>query len=362
MKLFNVFKDKSVLITGHTGFKGSWLSLWLTTLGANVHGFSLLPNTQPNHYTIANIAELLDSQCIGDIKNYNTLQTYIHEIQPDCIFHLAAQPLVKKSYVEPIETFNTNVMGSIYLMDAIRTLNKPCSIIMITSDKCYENSNKKEYYTENDPMGGYDPYSASKGCAELAISSYRRSFFPPIDINKHGISVASVRAGNVIGGGDWADDRIIPDAVRAVIMDEYLEIRNPNAIRPWQHVLEPLSGYMLLAAKMMHTKSYIYSDGWNFGPKENESPMTVSNIISDFYNIWGKGEMKCDITKNHPHETDVLMLSSRKAEKLLDWKHQWNINETIIKTADWYKKFYAGYDARELSLSDIKHYTSNMRY
>jgi len=345
------FKGKTVLVTGHAGFKGSWLCLWLAKLGANVHGFSLPPNTKPNHYTVANIAELLTSQCIGDIRNYDKLKNYIDEIKPDCIFHLAAQPLVKKSYVEPIETFDTNVMGSIYLMEALRTLERPCSVVMITSDKCYENVNKKEYYTENDPMGGHDPYSASKGCAEVAISSYRRSFF-----SSSNIMIASVRAGNVIGGGDWADNRIIPDAVRAVISGKHLEIRNPNAIRPWQHVLEPLSGYMLLAEKMMQTKSSVYTDGWNFGPKENESPMTVSNIIDDFYDVWGKGKAEYDKNTNHPHEAEFLMLSSKKAENSLGWNQRWNIAKTIKKTADWYKNYYAGADARELSLADITEY------
>ncbi|WP_319379230.1 CDP-glucose 4,6-dehydratase [uncultured Methanocorpusculum sp.] len=231
--IFGIYNGKTVLVTGHTGFKGSWLCLWLAELGADVHGFSLPPNTEPNHYTAARISKLLKSEKLGDIKDQSTLTKYVQSVQPDCIFHLAAQPLVRKSYAEPVETFDTNVMGSIYLMEAVRNLGKPCSVVMITSDKCYENVGKAEGYVENDPMGGHDPYSASKGCAELAITSYRRSFFPPEDIANHGVLLASVRAGNVVGGGDWAEDRIIPDAMRAVTSGKSLEIRSPNAVRPW---------------------------------------------------------------------------------------------------------------------------------
>ena len=362
MKPFSFFKDKSVLITGHTGFKGSWLCLWLAELGANVHGFSLPPNTDPNHYTAARISELLKSEQSGDIRDKSTLTNYIKSVQPDCIFHLAAQPLVRRSYAEPVETFDTNVMGSIYLMDAVRSLGNPCSVVMITSDKCYENVGKAEGYVETDPMGGHDPYSASKGCAELAIASYRRSFFPPDDIAKHGVMLASVRAGNVVGGGDWAEDRIVPDAVRAVTAGRSLEIRSPNAVRPWQHVLEPLSGYLLLAAKMMQTESAVYADGWNFGPKENSPAVTVAEIIDTFYNVWGKGKAEYDTETKHLHEAAFLTLSSEKAETVLGWKQQWDVAETMKRTAEWYKSYYAGADARELSLSDIAAYTKHQEY
>ena len=247
-------------------------------------------------------------------------------------------------------------------MDAVRKLGEPCSIVMITSDKCYENTGKAEGYVETDPMGGHDPYSASKGCAELAIASYRRSFFPPEDIEKHGVMLASVRAGNVIGGGDWAEDRIIPDAVRAVTSGKSLEIRSPNAVRPWQHVLEPLSGYLLLAAKMMETKSAIYSDGWNFGPKETCHPITVAEIIDTFYNVWGQGKAQYDTKTRSLHEAAFLTLSSRKAEKVLGWKQQWSVEQTIKRTAEWYKNYYTGTDARELSQTDIATYTKQLEY
>ena len=360
--IFDTFKGKTVLVTGHTGFKGSWLCLWLAQLGAEVHGFSLPPNTEPNHYTAARISELLKSEKLGDIRDQNTITNYIHSVQPDCIFHLAAQPLVRKSYAEPVETFDTNVMGSIYLMDAVRSLGKPCSVVMITSDKCYENVGKAEGYVETDPMGGHDPYSASKGCAELAIASYRRSFFPPADAAKPGVMLASVRAGNVVGGGDWAEDRIIPDAVRAVTTGKSLEIRSPNAVRPWQHVLEPLSGYMLLAAKMMETNAAVYADSWNFGPKENSPAVTVAEIIDTFYNIWGKGKAEYDTETKHLHEATFLTLSSKKAESVLGWKQQWDVTKTMKRTAEWYKNYYAGTDARELSLADIDAYMNYLEY
>ena len=233
---------------------------------------------------------------------------------------------------------------------------------MITSDKCYENVGKAEGYAETDPMGGHDPYSASKGCAELAVASYRRSFFPPADVAKHGVMLASVRAGNVVGGGDWAEDRIVPDAVRAVTAGRSLEIRSPNAVRPWQHVLEPLSGYLLLAAKMMQTGSALYAEGWNFGPKENSPAVTVAEIIDTFYKVWGQGKAQYDTETKHLHEAAFLTLSSEKAETVLGWKQHWDVAETMKITAEWYKNYYAGADARELSLADIATYTKHQEY
>ncbi len=356
--IFDIFKGKSVLVTGHTGFKGSWLSLWLHKLGADVHGYALPPNTTPNNYAIASVGDILASECLADIRDRTKLREYIDEIKPDCIFHLAAQPIVRKSYSEPVETFESNIMGSIYLMDIVRVLKRPCSVVMITSDKCYENVNKKQGYIETDPMGGFDPYSASKGCAELAISSYRRSFFP-YDKKNHGVKLASVRAGNVIGGGDWAEDRIIPDAVRAVISGNALEIRNPYAVRPWQHVLEPLSGYMLLAAKLLEGNDF--ADGWNFGPLHTKDE-TVSEIIDLFYATWGKGTAKYDMNSANPHEASYLTLSSEKSMRLLGWKPIWNIEETVKRTAYWYKKFYEGADAKDLVLDDIRAYSKKIVY
>lgn len=365
--IFDIFRGKRVLVTGHTGFKGSWLTLWLNILGAEVHGFSLPPNTNPSNYAAAHVADSLASECLGDICYRHLITDYIHEVKPDCIFHLAAQPLVRKSYAEPVSTFEANVMGSIYVMDAVRTLQKhchvqkSCAVVMITSDKCYENTGKAEGYVESDAMGGHDPYSASKGCAELVISSYRRSFFPPEKVCDHHTSLASVRAGNVIGGGDWAEDRIIPDAVRAVTSSKAIEIRSPNAVRPWQHVLEPLSGYMLLAAKLMSGDG-VLADGWNFGPKENTTPTNVLSIIEKFYGIWGKGEVIYDPARANLHEAAFLTLSSKKAESQLGWKQQWDLETTITRTAEWYKRYYAGEDARALCESDIESYMKNLEY
>ena len=353
----NIYQNKRVLITGHTGFKGSWLSLWLKKLGADVCGVSLEADTNPAHSRLLNI-DLHSEIC--DIRDLERLSVIFDRFQPEIVFHLAAQPLVRRSYAEPVETFEANIMGSIYLMDAIRTLGKPCTAVMITSDKCYENVGKPEGYVETDPMGGHDPYSASKGCAELAVSSYRRSFFPGDRVAEHGIRLASVRAGNVIGGGDWAEDRIIPDAVRAVTSDKALEIRSPHAVRPWQHVLEPLSGYLLLAERLMQGEDR-FADGWNFGPYAAEAT-TVSEIIDLFYKIWGEGKAEYDKEAPKLHEAAFLTLSSEKVMREMGWKPTWSLLQNIDRTANWYKEFYAGEDARELTLADIDAYMEQMEY
>jgi CDP-glucose 4,6-dehydratase len=365
MHLEDIFQGKSILVTGHTGFKGSWLCLWLSKLGAEIHGYSLPPDTDPNHYTEARIYDLLASECFGNICDRDAFTKYIHEVRPDCIFHLAAQPIVRRSYREPVETFEANVMGSIYLMDALRTLARPCTVVMITSDKCYFNTNQIWGYRECDPLGGHDPYSASKAAAEIVIASYRDSYFPPEKIGEHKIHLASVRAGNVIGGGDWAEDRIIPDAVRAVTTGTPLELRSPQAIRPWQHVLEPLSGYLLLAAKMMcedHCGAIPLESAWNFGPLP-AGTTTVLEIIQEFYRLWGSGETKYDPTLVQVPEAAILRLSSDKAMNLLGWKPIWSISETIERTASWYMDYYShSGDVRERSLKDIMAYTQEMKF
>jgi len=358
--ILNIFKGKRILITGHTGFKGSWLALWLAQLDAEVYGYSLPPNTEPNHYTAARIHELMKSECLAELRDREQLTNYVHKVQPDCIFHLAAQPLVRRSYAEPVETFDTNVMGSIYLMEAVRTLGKPCTVIMITSDKCYQNDHQVWGYRECDPLGGHDPYSASKAAAEIVIASYRDSFFPQEKIAEHGVHLASARAGNVIGGGDWAEDRIIPDAVRAVTSGKSLDVRSPQAVRPWQHVLEPLSGYMLLAAKMLD-KAEGLEGVWNFGPLPTGAA-TVREITEEFYRVWGKGEVVYDPALANLHEAELLRLSSEKAMTYLGWKPVWNLSETLSKTAEWYRKYYSGEDARMLSLADIFAYMKEMEY
>lgn len=360
----DIFHGKSVLVTGHTGFKGSWLCLWLSKLGAKVHGYSLPPGTDPSHYTEARIHELLASEYLGNICDKSVFTEYTHEVKPDCIFHLAAQPIVLRSYQKPVETFEANVMGSIYLMDTMRTLDNPCTVVMITSDKCYLNKHQIWGYRECDPLGGRDPYSASKAAAEVAIASYRDSYFPPEKIGEHKIHLASARAGNVIGGGDWAEDRIIPDAVRAVTTGTPLELRNPQAVRPWQHVLEPLSGYLLLAAKMMcedHYRTIPLESAWNFGPLPTETT-TVLDIVQRFYGVWGSGETRYDPILTQVPEAALLRLSSEKAMTHLGWKPIWSLSETIEKTASWYIDYYLHKgDVREHSFRDIVDYTQEMK-
>lgn len=340
MSLISEYKGKNVLITGHTGFKGSWLSLWLSKLGANVSGYSLLPESYPDNYSLSSVSDLLSDETIADIREKQSLNKAIKEAEPDFIFHLAAQPLVRESYKCPVETFETNVIGSLNVLEGLRNLEQPCSVIMVTSDKCYDNRSQVWGYREIDPMGGHDPYSASKAAAEIAISSYRDSFYPPSEVDKHGIKIASVRAGNVIGGGDWAKDRIVPDAVRALSKGEAVQVRNPGAVRPWQHVLEPLSGYLLLAAKMNKEYNPALCSAWNFGPL-NRDECPVSNLMDMFCEEWGDGSRwEYKSLDNEPGEASVLRLSIDKAVHELKWQPQWDLGETVRRTIGYYKKYY----------------------
>ena len=330
-----IYKDKKVLLTGHTGFKGSWLALWLEQMGAKVYGYAL-PNKGINHL---DLLELNIHKNTNDLRNFEALQNYFNEVQPDIVFHLAAQALVRKSYNDPIETFSTNVMGTLNVYEACRKTLSVKAIINVTSDKCYENKEWNWGYRENEPMGGYDPYSASKGCAELLTSSYRNSYFNIDDYwIKHHVLLASGRAGNVIGGGDWAEDRLIPDIVRATSIKEAVKIRNPLATRPWQHVLEPLSGYLTLGWKLLE-QDYCYAEGWNFGP-DNHSNLPVGDVIELSKKYWT--DIKIDYSKdpNDHHEANLLMLDCSKANKLLKWKAIWGIDKTIDKTITWYKEYY----------------------
>lgn len=353
MDLFDRFyKGKRVLVTGHTGFKGSWLSLWLHELGAEVTGFALDPYTHRDNFVLSELSSKI-KDIRGDIRDAKCLDEVIQQVQPDIIFHLAAQPLVRLSYQEPVETYQTNVMGSIHVMEAFRRCASAKVAVMITTDKCYENKEQTVGYCENDPMGGYDPYSSSKGAAELAISSWRRSFMHPKDYEKHGKSIASARAGNVIGGGDWTADRIIPDCIRALEVDEAIAIRNPKAIRPWQHVLEPLSGYLLLAKKMWEDPTR-YCEGWNFGP-EMESVENVWSVASKVIQYYGKGTLK-DISNPHDlHEANLLMLNIHKAKSELGWQPRMNIDETVKMTVDWYRN-YPNQNVYQLCLKQIQQY------
>lgn len=330
------YQGKRVLVTGHTGFKGSWLSIWLNALGAEVIGLALDPSTERDNYVLSGIKDrIIDLR--GDIRDANLVKEVFKTYQPEIVFHLAAQPLVRLSYDIPAETYAVNVMGTIHVMEAIRVTDSVKVAVMITTDKCYENKEQIWGYRENEPMGGYDPYSSSKGAAEIAIASWRRSFFNPEQFEKHGKSIASVRAGNVIGGGDWALDRIIPDCIRALEADKPIEIRSPKAIRPWQHVLEPLSGYMLLASKMWGEPTK-YCEGWNFGPHA-ESIATVWNIASKVIENYGKGELKDLSNPNDLHEAQLLALDISKAKYRLGWEPRMNIEKTVKLTVDWYLKY-----------------------
>lgn len=347
----NFYEGKKVLVTGHTGFKGSWLSIWLHELGAKVVGVSLDPNTNRDNYVISGIGAKLEADLRADIRDGQKMKEIFAEYQPEIVFHLAAQPLVRLSYEIPVETYEINVMGTIHIMEAIRSVDSVKVAVMITTDKCYDNNEQMEGYVETDPFGGYDPYSSSKGACEVAIQSWRRSFFNPADYGiKHTVSLASVRAGNVIGGGDWAVDRIIPDCVRALEDSRIINIRSPKAVRPWEHVLEPLSGYMLLAKKMWDNPTS-YCEGWNFGP-EAENILTVWEVAAAFVKGFGSGELQDVSDSEAPHEARLLTLNINKAKARLGWRPRMTAEESIALTVDWYKR-YRTEDAYELCVEEI---------
>jgi len=355
-----IYENRKVLITGHTGFKGSWLSLWLTELGAKVIGYSLEPPTKPNLFKSINLKDKI-THIIGDIRDEEHLISVFEKYRPEFVFHLAAQSLVRFSYREPKLTYETNVIGTVNVLEALRKTKSVKVCIIVTSDKCYENNEWVYGYREIDPMGGYDPYSSSKGCAELVTSAYRRSFFNPEEYSKtHNVALSSVRAGNVIGGGDWGEDRIIPDCMRALSKGESIIIRNPSVIRPWQYVLEPLSGYLLLGA-LMYKNGVKYSDAWNFGPND-ESIITVEELVKLVIKHWGSGTYTVD-TSSHPHEARLLKLDSSKARALLGWKPIYDIYEAVKITISWYKNFYNNVckeDLYEFTVKDIIYYMDSM--
>ena len=352
----NFFKGKRVLVTGHTGFKGSWLSIWLHELGAEVVGVSQEPFTNRDNFVLSGIGHKIMADLRANICDGQKMKEIFQKYQPEIVFHLAAQPLVRYSYEQPVETYEANVMGTIHVMEAIRSTDSVKVGVMITTDKCYDNKEQMRGYKEDDPFGGYDPYSSSKGACEIAIQSWRRSFFNPADYGKkHHVSLASVRAGNVIGGGDWALDRIIPDCIRALEADKIIEIRSPKAIRPWQHVLEPLSGYMLLAAKMWDEPT-AYCEGWNFGP-ESESVSTVWEVATELIKNYGKGELKDSSDPNAVHEAKLLMLDISKAKSKLGWKPRMNMQQCMELVADWYKR-YQTEDVYQLCIEEIHQFTN----
>lgn len=348
------YKGKRILVTGHTGFKGSWLSIWLHELGAEVIGIGLDPSTVRDNYVLSGIkGKIVDLR--GDVRDGKRLKDVFAKYQPEIVFHLAAQPLVRLSYEMPVDTYEVNVMGTIHVMEAIRATDSVKVGVMITTDKCYENKEQIWGYRENEPMGGYDPYSSSKGAAEIAIASWRQSFFNPLQYEKHGKSIASVRAGNVIGGGDWAFDRIIPDCIKALEGSKTINIRSPKAIRPWQHVLEPLSGYLLLAQKMWDEPTK-YCEGWNFGPR-SESIANVWDVATRVIENYGSGELKDLSDPNALHEAQLLMLDISKAKFLLGWEPKMNIDQTIELTVDWYKR-YKDENVYTICLEQIKTFIS----
>jgi len=352
-EIFNIYKNKTVLITGHTGFKGSWLAVWLHSLGAKVIGYALDPYNEKDNFLLSGIGEKIHADIRGNILDRKKLQETFEKYQPEIVFHLAAQSLVRLSYECPVETYEVNLMGSINVMEEVRRCKNTKIAVMITTDKCYENREQIWGYRENEAMGGYDPYSSSKGATEIAISSWRRSFMNPEQYALHGKSIASARAGNVIGGGDWALDRITPDCIRALEQGKKIEIRSPKAIRPWQHVLEPLSGYLLLGAKMMENPTQ-YCEGWNFGPLQ-ESIVPVWDIANLIVENYGSGELKDVSNPAALHEATLLSLDISKARFSLGWTPRWAIEKTVEKTVEWYKK-YAVENVYELCLKQINEY------
>lgn len=345
LQLSNFWQGKKVFLTGHTGFKGGWLSIWLKSLGAEVFGYALTPSTESNFFTVARVSDSLVSHTIGDIRDQTALEKAMLSAHPDVVFHLAAQPLVRYSYAEPVETYSTNVMGVVNLFEAIRKSSSVRAVVNVTTDKCYENREVLTPYSEADAMGGYDPYSSSKGCAELVTAAYRRSF-----LTKAGISVATARAGNVIGGGDWSEGRLIPDFLRAIDNNMPLVIRSPSAIRPWQHVLEPLAGYLQLAKKL-----YIHGDefaqGWNFGPSD-EDAQTVAWIVEKLIATMPNASYKLDV-QPQLHEANYLKLDSSKAKHHLEWEPKWSLETALEKIVDWHQAWHNKKDMLQFSLDQI---------
>ncbi len=347
------WQGKKVLVTGHTGFKGSWLSLWLQDMGAEVTGYALAPPTNPSLFEVAEVGSGMTS-IIGDIRDLDKLQAVFTEHQPEIVIHMAAQPLVRYSYQNPVETYSTNVMGTVNLLEAVRKTPGVKAVVNITTDKCYENREWAWGYRENEPMGGYDPYSNSKGCAELVSAAYRSSFFNADTYAEHGVALATVRAGNVIGGGDWAQDRLIPDILAAFEQNKLVDIRNPHAIRPWQHVMEPLRGYLTLA-EQLYVQGSSFAEGWNFGPND-EDAKPVGWIVEQMAALWGNEAQWQIDTGTHPHEAHYLKLDISKARSRLDWHPALRLNDALKLIIDWSKQRQAGVNLRQLTLAQINNY------
>lgn len=350
----NFWINKKIFVTGHTGFKGSWLCLWLHKLGAKVTGYALPPPTNPSLFELCDINSIVNS-IIGDVRDSATLSKTIQGARPEIIFHMAAQPLVRESYKRPVDTYATNVMGTVNLFEAIRECKSVRAVVNVTTDKCYENKEWSWGYKENEPLGGYDPYSSSKACSELVTSAYRNSFFGN-NKSGHFVAVASARAGNVIGGGDWADDRLIPDCIRSIIKREHILIRNPASIRPWQHVLEPLRGYMMLAQKLYEDGAK-FSESWNFGPHDDDAK-PVEWIVKRLCERWGTGASYKIDDGLHPHEAQYLKLDCSKVNSKLGWCPKWNLEKALDSIIEWTKSYSNGENLRSISIKQIEEYSS----
>lgn len=354
------WSGKKVFITGHTGFKGSWLSLWLQQLGADVTGYALPPPTNPNLFEFVKVEQGITS-AIGDIRDGTQLANVMRRAKPSIVIHLAAQPLVRQSYADPVETYSTNVMGTVHLLEAVRQTPSVRAVVNVTTDKCYENKEWVWGYRENESMGGFDPYSSSKGCAELVTAAYRKSFFNTVRRDEHQVALATARAGNVIGGGDWANDRLIPDIMRAIQSGQSVKIRNPNATRPWQHVLEPLNGYLTLAEKL-YTEGSVFAEAFNFGPAE-EDAKPVQWIVEHLTQSWGDSASWCLDGNMHPHEAHFLKLDCSKARVMLGWQPSWNLVQALKAIIVWHRahsEHKSGAEMRSLCLQQIKEYSQDM--
>lgn len=351
------WSGKRVFVTGHTGFKGGWLSLWLSSMGAKVTGYALAPNTTPNFFAVAVVQANIDRSHIADIRDLVVLQKAIADAKPEIVIHMAAQPLVRYSYANPVETYATNVMGTVHLLESIRSLDCVRAAVVVTTDKCYENKEWAWGYRENEPMGGYDPYSNSKGCAELVTSAYRQSYFSPEKFTEHQVSIASARAGNVIGGGDWSEDRLIPDAIKAFEANQALLIRNPLATRPWQHVLEPLSGYLVLA-QALYRDGPKFASGWNFGPRD-EDARPVQEVINLLIQKWGSPASWEQVLGEQPHEAHALKLDISKARQELYWSPKWGLEIAVERIAQWHKAFRDGENMSLVSQQQIHAYVQS---
>jgi CDP-glucose 4,6-dehydratase len=349
------WKGKTIFLTGHTGFKGGWLSLWLASMGAKVTGYALTPNTTPSLFNVLGVESFIENSIFADIRDLEVLKNAMAKARPEIVIHMAAQPLVRYSYANPVETYATNVMGTVNVLEVVRSTPAARSVVVVTTDKCYENHERDKGYREDEAMGGFDPYSSSKGCAELVTSAYRRSYFSS-SINAHP-AIASARAGNVIGGGDWSEGRLIPDALNAFQAEKHLMLRNPLATRPWQHVLEPLSGYLVLA-QALYEKGDVFASAWNFGPGD-EDARSVQDVVNLLISRWdGQASWKQE-GEEQPHEAHFLKLDCSKAKQLLGWAPKWSLEVAIEKIVEWQKAFQSSSNMKKITLEQIDQFTKS---